>query len=187
MTEMLRCRDLAGITGLSTRYWQKRFARGEVPGGQQIILGKSKRFVVPKDQFEEWWATQIKEITPCHEVGISTREVKSGGVGSSTKASDTRHRLKQRTRQLREIASQSGLERKEVENWGEKPRRSLNEAIDRFAAKHFKKLKPSSVTRYLVSIERLTEHFQLLKQDIYLDDIGSARLLELRKPASPMA
>ena len=67
--------------------------------------------------------------------------------------------------------------RKQAENWGEKPRRSLNEAIDQFAAKHFRKLKPSSVTRYLVSIERLTEHFNLLDETLFLDDIGSARLI----------
>lgn len=56
--------------------------------------------------------------------------------------------------------------------FGEKPRRTFDEAALRFAKEHFKHLKPKSRKRYAVSLANLTDHFQ----GVTLDDIGSARL-----------
>ena len=65
------------------------------------------------------------------------------------------------------------LERKEAEHWGEKPRRTVDEALERFAKDHFPTLKAKSATRYLVSIEHLIDHFE----GAHLDEIGSAKLV----------
>ena len=54
--------------------------------------------------------------------------------------------------------------------FGEKPRRTFNEAALRFAREHYKTLKPKSRKRYGVSLQVLADHFN----GILLDDIGSA-------------
>lgn len=68
------------------------------------------------------------------------------------------------------------LERKRQElkatSWGEKPRRTFNQAAERFGAEHFKELKPSTRKRYLVSIANLLNEFDGAR----LDEVGSARL-----------
>lgn len=56
--------------------------------------------------------------------------------------------------------------------WGEKPRRTFDEAALRFKREHFKHLKPKSRKRYVVSLIALSEHFHT----VCLDDIGSALL-----------
>lgn len=56
--------------------------------------------------------------------------------------------------------------------FGEKPRRTFDEAALRFAREHYKTLKPKSRMRYGVSLRNLTDHFQ----GVYLDDVGSAKL-----------
>lgn len=56
--------------------------------------------------------------------------------------------------------------------WGEKPRRTFNDAAERFGEEHFANLKPASARRYVVSIANLLETFACVK----LDEIGSAML-----------
>lgn len=56
--------------------------------------------------------------------------------------------------------------------WGERPQRTFDDASRRFAAEHFPLLKRSARTRYVVSLERLADHFHRVN----LADIGSARL-----------
>ena len=63
MTTWLRVRDIARLTNLSRRYWQRRFARGEVPGAWQIELGHRRLFIAERKLFEPWWAGQLREIT----------------------------------------------------------------------------------------------------------------------------
>ena len=68
------------------------------------------------------------------------------------------------------------LERKRQEltasKFGEKPRRTFDEAALRFAREHFKTLKPKSRKRYAVSLQALADHFH----SVFLDEIGSARM-----------
>ncbi len=47
----------------------------------------------------------------------------------------------------------------EATAWGEKPRRTFDEAADRFENKHCKKLKPKSAKRYATSLKKLRPHF----------------------------
>lgn len=70
--------------------------------------------------------------------------------------------------------------------WGEKPRRTFRQAAERFAAEHLPRIKPSSATRYLISLGWLVDMFA----DRYLDQITSAALGEFEtarraKGASP--
>lgn len=68
------------------------------------------------------------------------------------------------------------LERKRQEltasRFGEKPRRTFDEAALRFAREHFKTLRPKSRKRYAVSLQALADHLH----GTFLDEIGSARL-----------
>lgn len=69
------------------------------------------------------------------------------------------------------------LERKRVEltqsKWGEKPRRTFDDAALRFKNEHCKRhLRPKSRKRYSVSLRNLADHFH----NVFLDDIGSALL-----------
>jgi integrase len=56
--------------------------------------------------------------------------------------------------------------------FGEKPRRTYDEAARRFKSEHFKTLKPKSQKRYSVSLRAMVDHFM----GVYLDEIGSAKL-----------
>jgi integrase/recombinase XerD len=56
--------------------------------------------------------------------------------------------------------------------FGEKPRRTFDEASLRFAREHYKRLKPKSRKRYGVSLQALADHFE----GVFLEDIGSAKL-----------
>ncbi|OYW55234.1 MAG: hypothetical protein B7Y80_09495 [Hyphomicrobium sp. 32-62-53] len=56
--------------------------------------------------------------------------------------------------------------------FGERPRRTFNEAALRFAKEHFKTLRPKSRLRYGTSLAVLTDHLD----GIYLDQIGGSHL-----------
>ena len=56
--------------------------------------------------------------------------------------------------------------------FGEKPRRTFDEAALRFAKEHFTTLKPKSRLRYVVSLKALADHLH----GRFLDEIGSAIL-----------
>jgi len=56
--------------------------------------------------------------------------------------------------------------------FGEKPRRTFDDAARRFAAEHFKTLRPNSRKRYAVSLIALSKHLHMIP----LDEIGSALL-----------
>lgn len=56
--------------------------------------------------------------------------------------------------------------------FGEKPRRTFDEAALRFKAEHFKTLRPKSRKRYVVSLLALADHMH----GLHLDEIGSAIL-----------
>lgn len=58
--------------------------------------------------------------------------------------------------------------------WGGRVRHSIDAAMKRFAAEHLPRLKPSSATRYLISLNWLGESMEGLS----LDEITSARLAE---------
>lgn len=57
-------------------------------------------------------------------------------------------------------------------DFGEKPRRTFDEAAVRFAQEHYQTLKPKSRQRYGVSFDSLVKHFA----GKHLDEIGSALL-----------
>ncbi len=56
--------------------------------------------------------------------------------------------------------------------FGEKPRRTFDEAARRFKAEHFPTLRFKSRKRYSVSLRAMVDHLQ----GVYLDEIGSAKL-----------
>lgn len=58
--------------------------------------------------------------------------------------------------------------------WGEKPRRTLREAIDRFGEDYFPAIKRRSAERYVSSLANIIRHMP----DAMLDDIGSGVLSE---------
>lgn len=61
--------------------------------------------------------------------------------------------------------------------WGDKPRRTYDDAMLRFINEHLPTLKPLAAKRYLVSIEQLTESFEGLR----LDQITSARFADFEQ------
>lgn len=62
--------------------------------------------------------------------------------------------------------------------WGEKPRRTFDEAALQFMKEHCERhLRPKSQKRYSVSLRNLADHFH----KVYLDDIGSALLGEFER------
>jgi integrase len=49
--------------------------------------------------------------------------------------------------------------------WGDKPRRTFNEASEKFVREHLTTIKPSSARRYGVSLKNLAEHFGTMTLD----------------------
>ena len=66
--------------------------------------------------------------------------------------------------------------------WGEKPRRTFEEAAERFAREHFPNLKPKSAKRYDTSLIWLIDHFF----GEFLDEIGSEKMLEFENARRKM-
>jgi integrase len=56
--------------------------------------------------------------------------------------------------------------------FGERPRRTFDEAARRFKSEHFSRLRPKAAKRYVVSLLALADHLH----GRFLDDIGSAAL-----------
>jgi integrase len=56
--------------------------------------------------------------------------------------------------------------------YGEKPRRTFDDAARRFAKEHFPTLRPKSRLRYSVSLRAMADHLH----GVFLDEIGSAKL-----------
>lgn len=100
-----------------------------------------------------WWSRIVKNGTP-HEQSLQT-----GNLGLA----------KERLETVRKNLTAS--------QFGEKPRRTFDEAAIRFAKEHYKTLKPKSRKRYGVSLRNLVDHFQ----GVYLDDVGSAKLGDFEK------
>jgi integrase/recombinase XerD len=64
------------------------------------------------------------------------------------------------------------LEELKSADWGEKPRRTFDDAMRRFISEHLRLVKPSSADRYMTSLTHLIDHFAGLR----LDEISSERL-----------
>jgi len=99
----IRISEVAEITGLSMRYWQRRVSAGEVPGARYIVFGKRKGYLVDAAIFSEWWSSQLKEVAPCPRISVDAG--KSGGTGSATTRKTMRAPSKQRILDKLKIAS----------------------------------------------------------------------------------
>src|SRR5262245_28317499 len=64
------------------------------------------------------------------------------------------------------------VEELKATSWGEKPRRTFNDAVKRFITEHYPTIRPATAKRYHASLEHLIDHFE----GCYLDEIGSERL-----------
>ncbi len=87
---------------------------------------------------------------------------------------DLREPLKTTSRSVAQRRLREWLDQLDRVAWGDKPRRSFDEAMVKFIDEHLPALKPSSARRYLVSIENLTGSFE----GAWLDQLGTARFLE---------
>jgi hypothetical protein len=88
----LRISEIAEMTTLSMRYWQKRAAAGDLPQTRVVQLGKRKTFLVNAQAFARWWEAQQKEVKPCQKISVGAGA--SGGTGSSKMGSLTKGRFK---------------------------------------------------------------------------------------------
>ena len=62
-------------------------------------------------------------------------------------------------------------------NWGETPKRTFNQAAERFGLEHYKNLKPATRKRYTVSVANLLEDFS----GVHMDAIDAAKLGEFER------
>lgn len=85
-----------------------------------------------------------------------------------------RRSLQTQDRAIAERRFRQWLDDLDATRWGEKPRRSFEEAAERFIREHLTTLKPSSARRYGVSLKNLTTHFAGKS----LSEITSAALAE---------
>lgn len=93
MSDLIRVSDIAKRTGLSARHWQRLISAGKAPWARYVDFGKRRTYLVDSEAFGAWWASQLKEVSPCP--GIS---IKSAGSG---------------TRALRKTAAPSGARSKQ--------------------------------------------------------------------------
>lgn len=69
MTQWLRVTEIARLTNLSRRYWQRCFVRGDVPGARQVRFGRRRLFLADRRQFEAWWAQRMLVISSTDTLG----------------------------------------------------------------------------------------------------------------------
>ena len=121
MSEWLRIADIAKLTGLSRRHWQRCFACGKVPGARQIAFGRRRLFITDQALFRRWWEDQLQEITPCQ--ALSEKGVRSIGDALNATARRSNGALRQRIRQSLESASPSGSGNLKAANEASAPKR----------------------------------------------------------------
>lgn len=94
----------------------------------------------------------------------------------------TRYRFSLETSSFREAQTRFArkLEELKATQWGEKPKRTFDEALEKFVDEHFAHLKPNSIKRYGVSLKWLCEAFEGKK----LEDITSGPLYEFEQVRS---
>ena len=83
-----------------------------------------------------------------------------------------RESLKTSDRRTAESRYRDWLERLNALAWGDRPRRTFGEAVERFIAEHCATIKPASARRYAVSLKMLSETFEPL----FLDQITREKL-----------
>lgn len=54
----LRISQIAELTCLSKRYWQRMVMDGKVPGAAFIQMGERRTYIVDADKFLPWWKQQ---------------------------------------------------------------------------------------------------------------------------------
>ncbi|SRR5579883_283130 len=87
---------------------------------------------------------------------------------------DLRQSLKTTSRRVAEKRLREWLEELDRVSWGEKPRRTFDEAMLKFIDEHLPTLKPKAAQRYRVSAVHLTNAFE----GRFIDDLGSAEFME---------
>lgn len=85
---------------------------------------------------------------------------------------EQRRSLKTADRSIAQKRLRQWLDELDATAWGDKPRRTFNEASERFIREHLTRIKPSSAKRYGVSLKNLAEHFGMMM----LDQIKGAAL-----------
>ena len=76
-----------------------------------------------------------------------------------------RRSLKTADRAIAKKRFRQWLDELDANAWGDKPRRTFNEAAEKFVREHLTTIKPSSATRYGVSLKNLAEHFGTMMLD----------------------
>lgn len=75
-------------------------------------------------------------------------------------------------RRVAERRYRDWLDQLDATAWGDKPRYTFKEAVKKFIGEHFPTLKPSSATRYVVSLKWFGDRFESL----FVDQIGTEQL-----------
>lgn len=83
----IRTSDIASMTGLSQRYWQRRLGSGEIPGVASLQLGKRWTFIVDRDAFAAWWQKQLQPVCLRNSESV-VRPAKSGSPGRVARIKD---------------------------------------------------------------------------------------------------
>jgi len=50
----MRISEVAALTGLSARHWQRRAASGQVPGVRELWCGERRIFFIDREKFLPW-------------------------------------------------------------------------------------------------------------------------------------
>jgi integrase len=75
------------------------------------------------------------------------------------KGREHRRSLKTASRAIAEKRLRQWLDDLDAVAWGDKPRRSFDEAVEKFILEHLTSIKPNAAKRYGVSLKHLAEHF----------------------------
>jgi len=94
----------------------------------------------------------------------------------------TRHRFSLETTSFREAQARFArkLEELKATQWGEKPKRTFDEALEKFVDEHFVHLKPNAIKRYGISLKWLCDAFEGKR----LEEITSGPLYEFEQMRS---
>lgn len=88
------------------------------------------------------------------------------------KGQEYRESLETRDRRVAEKRLREWLDRLEAANWGDRPRIAFDQAVRAFIVEYLPTLKPSSATRYGVSLKWLADKFA----NVFIDEIGREEL-----------
>ena len=159
--EWVSTRELAVVYGQTVDFWQK-LAKAGAFESKRNGLGPRAHLSINVSSFLTYWNSRETGAAPCPNETISgsSKGAASWYARKRRKGQEFETSLYTADKATGRERAKRWVERLIAEEWGEKPPRTFDEAMTRYADERFGSLADKTAKRYAASIEHLHGHFQ---------------------------